>query len=149
MLETPTPTAAVPVEITDPTNAAILAISEDRITGFLRDPFARIAEQSAAEELLSEMESLDTSSAEFATKFQKLRSEVLAHAEAEESTAFPLLEEATSLEQRQELGERYTKAKESAPTHPHPHSPDTPPGNKLLGPVAAAFDRARDAVQRA
>ncbi|HEX5438410.1 MAG TPA: hypothetical protein VFW98_14745 [Gemmatimonadaceae bacterium] len=33
----------VPVEITDPTNARILAISEDRIAGFLPDPFAEIA----------------------------------------------------------------------------------------------------------
>src|SRR5919201_6078069 len=33
----------VPVEITDPINAQILAISEDRIAGFLTDPFAEIA----------------------------------------------------------------------------------------------------------
>lgn len=35
--------SAVPVEITDPVNARILAVSEDRITGFLEDPFAEIA----------------------------------------------------------------------------------------------------------
>jgi len=34
---------AVPVEITDPVNARILAVSEDRIAGFLADPFAEIA----------------------------------------------------------------------------------------------------------
>src|SRR4051812_4695961 len=33
----------VPTEITDPVNARILAISEDRIAGFLEDPFAEIA----------------------------------------------------------------------------------------------------------
>src|SRR3982751_1006367 len=33
----------LPVEITDPTNAQILAVSEDRIAGFLLDPFAEIA----------------------------------------------------------------------------------------------------------
>ena len=33
----------VPVEITDPINARILAVSEDRISGFLIDPFAEIA----------------------------------------------------------------------------------------------------------
>ena len=38
MLDTSTPT-----EITDPTNARILAVSEDRIAGFLIDPFAEIA----------------------------------------------------------------------------------------------------------
>ncbi len=71
---------------------------------------------------------------------------MLAHAEAEESTTFPLLERITTTDERQELGARYQKAKDRAPTHPHPHAPDTPPGNKLLGPVAAIFDRARDAV---
>jgi DNA-binding Lrp family transcriptional regulator len=34
------------VDITDPVNAAILAISEDRIAGFVRDPFVEIAERS-------------------------------------------------------------------------------------------------------
>src|SRR6185503_9633924 len=34
---------AVPVEITDPVNARILAVSEDRIAGFLVDPFEEIA----------------------------------------------------------------------------------------------------------
>jgi DNA-binding Lrp family transcriptional regulator len=38
MLDTTTPT-----EITDPTNAQILAVSEDRIAGFLVDPFVEIA----------------------------------------------------------------------------------------------------------
>src|SRR6187551_3195461 len=33
----------IPTEITDPVNARILAVSEDRISGFLVDPFAEIA----------------------------------------------------------------------------------------------------------
>jgi len=33
----------VPTEITDPVNARILAVSEDRIAGFLEEPFAEIA----------------------------------------------------------------------------------------------------------
>jgi DNA-binding Lrp family transcriptional regulator len=39
MLATP----AAPTEITDPINARILAVSEDRISGFLVDPFVEIA----------------------------------------------------------------------------------------------------------
>jgi DNA-binding Lrp family transcriptional regulator len=35
--------STVPVEITDATNARILAVSEDRIAGFLEDPFVEIA----------------------------------------------------------------------------------------------------------
>jgi DNA-binding Lrp family transcriptional regulator len=40
---------AVPVEIADPVNAQILAVSEDRVSGFRRDPFAAIAEASGVE----------------------------------------------------------------------------------------------------
>src|SRR5689334_9685866 len=39
-------TTAVPIQIDDPVNAAILAVSEDRIQGFQQDPFGKIAEQS-------------------------------------------------------------------------------------------------------
>src|SRR5215203_2387154 len=35
--------ATVPVEFTDPINAQILAVSEDRVQGFQRDPFGEIA----------------------------------------------------------------------------------------------------------
>src|ERR671932_1238935 len=35
--------AAIPVEVTDPVNARILAVSEDRVSGFHEDPFAEIA----------------------------------------------------------------------------------------------------------
>src|SRR5687768_1116509 len=43
MTATETPSSAAH---TDPVNARILAISEDRIQGFVRDPFGTIAEQS-------------------------------------------------------------------------------------------------------
>jgi DNA-binding Lrp family transcriptional regulator len=40
----------VPVEIADPVNAAILAVSEDRIAGFIEEPFAEIAQLSGISE---------------------------------------------------------------------------------------------------
>jgi hypothetical protein len=39
-------TEAVPVSHLDPTNAQILAVSEDKIAGFVRDPIAEIAQRS-------------------------------------------------------------------------------------------------------
>src|SRR3954447_6431463 len=44
-----TPTSTVPVEFADPINAKILAISEDRIQGFQRDPLGEISRQSGVE----------------------------------------------------------------------------------------------------
>jgi hypothetical protein len=40
-----TTAAGTPIAHTDPVNAQILAVSEDRIQGFVRDPFGAIAEQ--------------------------------------------------------------------------------------------------------
>src|SRR5213595_1043719 len=41
----PTPASSIPTEIGDPVNARILAVSEDRIAGFLVDPFGAIARE--------------------------------------------------------------------------------------------------------
>jgi DNA-binding Lrp family transcriptional regulator len=50
-MEAPT----IPVEITDPVNASILAVSEDKLAGFHEEPFAEIARLSGvAEELVLE-----------------------------------------------------------------------------------------------
>ncbi len=120
-----------------------------RAPGGEEEAKTRIAEQAEAEKLLAEMEKLDASSVEFATAFTSLRRSVLEHASAEEATTFPLLREMEDAESRSALGGRYELAKSKAPTHPHPHAPDTPPGNVILGPVAALFDKARDAVRDA
>jgi hypothetical protein len=107
---------------------------------------ARIAEQSEAEERLARMEKLDAESPQFVTELATLRSAVLEHAKAEEETALAMLLGAVAPDKRIELGQRYVSAKDAAPSHPHPHAPDTPPGNMVLGPVAALIDRVRDAA---
>jgi hemerythrin superfamily protein len=110
--------------------------------------YARIGEQAEAEATLAELEDIDRQSDEFTTTFLRLRDAVLAHAQGEEATVFPLLVTATTVEKRQELGDRYQKAQEIAPTHPHPHAPDMPPGNTIIGPITAIFDRFRDVLHR-
>ena len=42
--------AETPIAHTDPVNAKILAVSEDRIQGFVRDPIGVIAAQSGVDE---------------------------------------------------------------------------------------------------
>lgn len=106
----------------------------------------RITEESEAEAQLARMEKLDPTSPEFMAEFTDLRAAVLEHAKAEERQVFPLVNEKVSSVRLVDLGERYQKAKHSAPNHPHPHAPDTPPGNKVVGPLAALIDRIRDAA---
>lgn len=110
---------------------------------------ARVEEQADAEERLAKMEKLDAEDEAFARQMITLRSAVLTHAKAEETSVFVLLRDSLPAEQRLELGARYTRAKEAAPTRPHPHAPDTPPGNVLLGPVTALIDKIRDAASAA
>ncbi len=108
---------------------------------------ARIEEQAEAEQLLADMEKMSTSSKEFVTAFARLRSAVIEHAQNEEVGVFAEVRSHESIGDRVEMGERYTKAKATAPTHPHPQAPDTPPGNVLLGPVASIIDRVRDSFR--
>ena len=110
---------------------------------------ARISEQAEAEELLSTMEKKGKDDKDFPANLAKLREAVLAHAGKEEVTVFTPLASVLSQDRLEQLGGRYEKAKAAAPTHPHPNAPDTPPGNMVLGPVAAMADRFRDAVRKA
>ncbi|MBO0729107.1 MAG: hemerythrin domain-containing protein [Acidimicrobiaceae bacterium] len=109
---------------------------------------ARIKEQAAAEELLDKMEKAGPQDEQFASDLDKLHKAVLEHAEKEESLIFEPLGQALDSKERSRLGELYEQAKGAAPTHPHPHAPDTPPGNVMVGPVAALVDRARDAMRK-
>jgi hypothetical protein len=82
------------------------------------------------------------------TMVEQLRKSVLEHAQAEEDTVFSRLAGVLDDGRLRELAGRYQRAKSKAPTHPHPHAPDTPPGNMVMGPVAALVDRIRDARRR-
>lgn len=110
---------------------------------------ARIKEESQAETLLKEMESLDVRSTEFESKFEKLRREVERHAEAEETKEFPRIEAKESAAFLQKMGNAYELAKKTAPTRPHPATPNTPGATMVLGPFAAVVDRTRDAIREA
>ena len=127
----------------------VYPITRHAVPGGEQEAKARIAEQSAIEKLLVEMEKLDASSEEFATQFGTLRRAVLDHAGAEEATTFPLLKEMEDDESRLALGGLYELAKAKAPSHPHPHAPQSPPGDVIFGVVASLFDKARDAVRSA
>jgi len=108
----------------------------------------RLREQSEAEKMLDQMEALDPAGLEFTAALTELSIAVINHADAEERRVFPLLRAAEQPDALFQLAARYEKAKQKSPTHPHPHAPDTPPANKVLGPITGLFDRARDAVRR-
>ena len=95
---------------------------------------------------LSELEKMNPEDERYDAKMQVLMESVRHHVQEEEEDLFPkaqrLLKKSIN-----ELGERMEKAKKMAPTHPHPRSPDEPPGNFITGPMAAMADRGKDLVR--
>ena len=98
---------------------------------------------------LSELEGMEPSDERYKAKVTVLIESVRHHIEEEEGEMFPAVREALGRKRLGEIGDRMELAKKSAPTHPHPRSPDEPPGNLVAGAGAAVVDRARDTVERA
>ncbi len=108
---------------------------------------ACIAEQSEAEKALARLEKHENEPLVLRAGLLQLKRDVLGHAEHEEREILPALGAHTKAKDLEALGQRYQKALAAAPTHPHPHAPDTPPGNVVLGPIASVVDRVRDAMK--
>jgi hemerythrin superfamily protein len=108
---------------------------------------ARTAEESEAKHALAELERTDIDSAEFATRLQAFQRLVETHAGNEEREVFPLLRETQTPEQLRKMAEYVERAERAAPTHPHPHGPESATGNLLVGPFVGIVDRVRDALR--
>ena len=97
--------------------------------------------------LLSELAGMDPTDERFGAKVTVLTENVRHHVREEEGELFPEVRSEMGRKALVELGGELQKAKRTAPTRPHPRSPDEPPGNALVGPVAAVVDRAINAVK--
>lgn len=96
--------------------------------------------------LLDELEHMDASDERFKAKVTVLIENVRHHVEEEEGDYFPKVRSELGRNDLTDLGDAMEKAKETAPTHPHPRSPDTPPGNVVAGAAAGVVDRVADTV---
>ena len=130
------------------------AIEEQFLYPAMREAFPKgedmaeegIDEHGEVKETLSDLDGMDPSEPGFDPKVRSLIGDVRHHVEEEENEMFPNFQSAVSADRLEELGGLMERGKASAPTRPHPHAPSTPPGNLVVGPVAGAIDRARDAV---
>jgi hemerythrin-like domain-containing protein len=105
-----------------------------------------IAQEQEGKEVLNKLDKLDAGHPEF----EKLLAEFIhagrEHIDYEETQVWPGLRATLTEQQAEELGGKLEAAKKTAPTRPHPHTPATPSALKTTGPVAAAADKARDAI---
>jgi hemerythrin superfamily protein len=105
-----------------------------------------LSEHAEAEQVMKQLDGLDPTEARFDELLGQLISSIRHHVEEEEGDLFPKLREAASQSDLDTLGGQVVKAKESAPTRPHPSAPDKPPMNKILDPGAGMVDRLRDSL---
>lgn len=97
---------------------------------------------------LDELDAMEAANQGYDQKLGSVISTVSHHVEEEEGQLFPALRRAVDADRLQGAGEKMRRAKAVAPTRPHPTAPNTPPGNKILGPFAAIADKIRDTGRR-
>jgi hypothetical protein len=101
-----------------------------------------LEQEQHGKDLLQALDGLDGGDEQFDELVEELISALGQHV-AFEDLVFLKTRGAIAPEKLVELGQKYVKAKEAAPTRPHPHAPA---GSKLAAAAAAPLDQARDAL---
>ena len=110
---------------------------------------ARNKEEAEANEMLAQLEDLDTTSADFLQKLGAFEMSVDQHAEAEEREEFPLILSSCDEGRRKTMGTLLMAAQKVAPTHPHPSTAGSTAAQYAVGPLASIVDRTKDAIKAA
>ncbi len=98
---------------------------------------------------LSELQEMEPKDERFDAKFTVLMENVRHHVKEEESTLFPAIRKGFTRTELVELGETLNRAKDAAPSRPHPRAADEPPMNLVSSLLAKPLDSARDAGEAA
>jgi hemerythrin superfamily protein len=106
---------------------------------------ARLNEEHKVKQTLSQLEELDVDSPQFVKLFTQLKTDVEAHAEAEEHQEFSKLADVLDQDGLEKMRTAVERAEKLAPTRPYP-GVESAAANLLAGPFAAMIDRARDAL---
>ena len=96
--------------------------------------------------VLSELEHMEPEDERFDAKVTVLIENVRHHVKEEEQDFFPKVRDELGRDALSHLGDAMVEAKKTAPTRPHPRSPDSPPGNVVVGAAVGVADRIGDTV---
>lgn len=121
----------------------------ERLTAHTSDVLEALEEHHIVKWTLSELLETEASDERFEAKFTVLMENVRHHVKEEEKSLFPAMRKGFTRNELIELGEVLAKAKDSAPSRPHPRSGDEPPMNMISSLLAKPLDTARDAGESA
>jgi hemerythrin superfamily protein len=108
---------------------------------------ARLREESAAKQALSDLHDLGVEHPEFDARMAEFAQDVVEHATHEEQEEFARLRANTDPDKLHRMVAVFEAAEQVAPTRPHPSAGESAAANLLLGPPVAVFDRIRDALR--
>lgn len=118
------------------------------------DVLEALEEHHAVKATLAELERMPPTAERFRAKMTVVIESVRHHVEEEEGPdgLFEVARKALKPVAMEEMAERAAQLRQTGPTRPHPHAPDVPPLNVLLGVPAAVLDRvvttARQVIER-
>jgi len=104
-------------------------------------------EHQAIKDALLRFDKTDLDDAEFADSLAELKTAVETHVAEEETEVLPALAAALGEPRLRELADEFVEQKAKSPTRPHPHAPDSPGAEKVVGAMTAPVDRLRDKAE--
>jgi hemerythrin superfamily protein len=120
----------------------------ERLLPEATDVEEHLREHMAVKKTLLALDKLSPGDPQEAQLIGELEREIAEHVALEEEQFLPALHQALDQDELEALGAELDKAKQAAPTRPHPHAPEHPPALAMAAPVAAIYDRIRDRVQK-
>ena len=118
----------------------------DRLPDGDRLAHQAIGQEQEGKEVLAKLDKVDAGDPEFEVLLGEFIGAGRDHISFEETRVWPGLRARLSEAEASELGDKIEQAEKAGPARPHPHTPASPGVLKSAGPVAAAADRARDAM---
>lgn len=103
-----------------------------------------VDQEDAAKQVLDALDKADPAQSDFEPMLRRIIDDGREHIEYEETQVWPKVRETVDKARLEELGEKMAKAKDMAPTRPHPATPSSPGVLKTAGMAAAATDKLRD-----
>jgi hemerythrin superfamily protein len=118
----------------------------DRLPDATDDVLEALEEHHIVKWTLSELASMAPDDERFTAKVTVLIENVRHHVKEEERELFPKVRKAFTRAELETLGAELAAAARTAPTKPHPRSPDTPPANLVASALTAPIDAATTLV---